>query len=117
MSLQKSLPVITSIAIIIGVALLRERSRTLAAILATMPINIPLALWVIFGLSDATRRDAELFVQSLLPGIIATTLWIVVVLLALRGGVELLPAVLIGYAVWGALIALFIRLGWLVVTR
>jgi hypothetical protein len=117
MNLQKSLPVITSIAIIIGVALLRERSRTLAAILATMPINIPLALWVIFGLSDYTKRDAELFVQSLLPGIIATTVWIVVVLMAVRWGANLLPAVLIGYAAWGALLTVFIRLGWMNLNR
>ena len=41
------LPVFISIAIIISVALLRERSRTLAAVLVTLPINIPLAMWII----------------------------------------------------------------------
>jgi hypothetical protein len=44
MSLPKTLPVLTSIAVILLVAVLRERSRTVAALLATMPINIPLAL-------------------------------------------------------------------------
>ncbi len=117
MNLQKTIPVITSIAIIIGVAILRDRSKTLAAILATMPINIPLALWVVFGLGDHEQRDVEAFVRALLPGIVATTVWIAIVFLALRYGVRLLPAVLIGYAVWGALIALFIRLGWIVVLR
>ena len=117
LNLQKVLPVLTSIAIILLVAFLRDRSKTLAAILATMPINIPLALWVVFGTGNYDQRDVELFVRALLPGIIATTIWIAVVFLALHFGVRLLPAVLGGYAVWAALIFAFIRLGWIVVNR
>jgi hypothetical protein len=117
MQVQKLLPVVTSILIIIAVAILRDRSKTLAAILATMPINIPLALWVVFGAGNYEQRDAEVFVRALLPGIIATTVWIAVVFLALHFGVRLLPAVLVGYAVWGALIALFIALGWMHIPR
>jgi len=116
-NIQKILPVITSIVIIIAVAFLRDRSKTLAAILATMPINIPLALWVVFGTGDFEQRDIELFVRALLPGIIATTIWIAVVFLALHFGVQLVPAVFLGYAVWAVLIFLFIQLGWIVVSR
>ena len=47
MNVQKLLPVATSIGIIVLVAILRERSRTLAAIFATMPINMPLAIWAV----------------------------------------------------------------------
>jgi hypothetical protein len=116
-NLQKTLPVITSIAIIIAVAILRDRSKTLAAILATMPINIPLALWVVFGTGSHEQRDVELFVRALLPGIIATTVWIAVVFVALHFGMRLLPAVGIGYVVWGVLIFVFIQLGWILVNR
>jgi len=116
-NIQKTLPVITSIAIIIGVAILRDRSKTLAAILATMPINIPLALWVVFGAGAHEQSDVESFVRALLPGIVATTVWIAVVFLALHYGMRLLPAVLVGYAVWAMLIVVFIRLGWIVVVR
>ena len=100
MNIQKALPVITSILIILLVAFLRDRSKTLAAILATMPINIPLALWVVFGTGNYEQRDVEVFVRALLPGIIATTIWIAVVFGALHFGVRLVPAVGIGYAVW-----------------
>ncbi len=117
MTIQKILPVLTSIAIIIAVAVLRDRSKTLAAILATMPINIPLALWVVFGAGDFEQLDVELFVRALLPGIIATTIWIAVVFVALHFGVRLLPAVFVGYMVWGMLIFMFIQLGWIVVSR
>ena len=47
-ALRQILPVIVSILIIIAVAILRNYSKTLAAIFATMPINIPLSLWIIY---------------------------------------------------------------------
>jgi len=117
LTLQKTLPVITSIVIIVLVAFLRDRSRTLATILATMPINIPLALWVVFGAGDYEQRDVEVFVRALLPGIIATTIWIAVVFGALHFNVRLAPAVLVGYAIWAVLIVVFVRLGWIALGR
>ncbi|MCS7089001.1 MAG: hypothetical protein NZL91_09935 [Thermoflexales bacterium] len=111
--LQKAVPVIASIFIILGVAFLRERSRTLAAILATMPINIPLGLWVLFGTGDYDPRAAALFVRALLPGLLATMVWVGAVWAALRLGWELLPAVVGGYGVWAVLVVVFIALGWL----
>jgi hypothetical protein len=117
MQIQKLIPVVTSILIIIAVAILRDRSKTLAAILATMPINIPLALWVVFGAGNYDLREAESFTRALLPGIAATMAWIAVVFVSLHFGLRLLPAVLLGYVAWGALIAAFIRLGWLYVPQ
>lgn len=111
--LQKALPVIASILIILGVAFLRERSRTLAAILATMPINIPLGLWVLFGGGNYDPHLAAMFVRALVPGLIATLVWVGAVWLALQWGWALLPAVLGGYGVWGVLVIVFIALGWL----
>lgn len=117
MNIQKALPVITSIAIILLVAFLRDRSKTLAVILSTMPINITLGLWVIFGTGDYNQGTATLYVRALLPGLSATMAWIVVVFILLRLGLNLLPAVFGGYAVWAVLILLFIQLGWIVVNR
>lgn len=117
MNFQKALPVLTSIAIIIGVAILRDRSKTLAAILATMPINIPLGLWVVFGVGDYDQEAAALFVRALAPGLIATLVWVIVVYVLLRLGVTLWASILGGYAVWAALVFVFIRVGWLVVSR
>lgn len=117
MNFQKALPVITSIAIIIGVAILRERSKTLAAILATMPINIPLGLWVVFGGDNYDQDAAALFVQALLPGLLATIVWVIVVYALLRLSMTLWMSILGAYAVWAALVFAFIRIGWLVVNR
>lgn len=115
MTLQRMLPVISSILIILGVAFLRERSRTLAAILATMPINIPLGMWVLFGSGDFDPSMAQAFIRALVPGLAATVVWVLVVWLMTGMGVSLGLSILSGYAVWGALVIAFIRLGWLTV--
>lgn len=111
MSAQKVLPVLTSIAIILIVAVLRERSRTAAAIFATMPINMPLALWVVFGGSDASNEQIEAFVRALIIGLIPGFIWLGVVFGLLKAGAALLAAILGGYAVWAVLIAGLFALG------
>jgi hypothetical protein len=115
MTLAKSAPVIVSILIILTVAYLRERSRTLAVLFGTMPINLPLTLWIIFGSSNANSTTIVAFVRSLFRAMIATMLWVLVVWLMVRAGRGLLVAVVSGYAVWGALIGLLIWRGVLAV--
>jgi len=112
MNFQKALPVITSIAIILIVAALRERSRTAAALFASMPINIPLALWVVFGSGGAVDPQAEaLFLRNIGVGLLTTLVWVGVVYAGLHFGLALLPAILVGYVVWGALTALWFGIG------
>lgn len=106
------LPVLVSIAIIIAVAILREHSRALAAIAATMPINIPLALWIV---SDgSTPEQMEQFTRALFINIVPTLLFLLVVWLAARAGWRLLPMLGAGYAAWGVtLLALSAARGWI----
>jgi hypothetical protein len=115
--LQKNLPVITSILIILLVAFLRERSRTLSAILATMPINMVLALWIVVGAPDMNQQAMVQFVRSLIVGLMPSIVWLIVVFVALRNGWTLLPSVLVGYGVWGALTAVAFVTGVLTVQR
>ncbi len=111
MNWHRTLPVFASILIILAVAVLRDRSKLLATLFATMPINMPLALWVLASGSDATSATlaeyARLFFISLIPGLI----WLGVVYVALRGGWTLPGALLAGYAVWGAIIGALYALG------
>lgn len=94
-------PVLASIAIIILIAILRERSRALAAITATMPINITLALWII-TVSDGTDQETVVnFVRSMVIGVIGTLIWLLTVWLAARGGWTLPRLLLVGYLAWG----------------
>jgi len=111
LTLQKSLPIITSIVIILIVAVLRERSRTLAAILGTMPINMPLVMWLIWSTPDTTQPIMLGFVRSLIIGMVPTMLWLAIVFLALRGGWTLWSAILAGYIAWGVLLLVAIQAG------
>lgn len=104
MSAQKALPVLTSIGIILVVAVLRDRSRTVAAIVATMPINVPLALWVVSAGGSDSPVLAD-FMRSALLSLIPSILWLGVVYWALRAGWAVWPAVGVGYVVWAVLIA------------
>jgi len=117
MSFARTVPVIVSILIILMVALLRERSRTLAVIFGTMPINLPLTLWITFGGATDNVATVAAFVRSLVLGLVATFLWLAVVWLVVRAGWGLWAAVAGGYAAWGVLIVVFIIFGVLSVSR
>ena len=60
MTFQRTMPVVTSIAIILVVAVLRDRSRSVAAVEAAIPINVPLALWVVSAGAGGDPRVAAL---------------------------------------------------------
>lgn len=98
---QRILPVIVSILIIIGIAIARQYSRTLASILATMPINVPLGLWVVWAGADGDPKQMETFSQGMLLGIFPTVFFIAAAYLCFKAGLTLIPTLIIGYVVWG----------------
>ncbi len=103
---QKVTPVIVSILIIIAIAILRNSSKTLAAIVATMPINIPLGLWIVYAGEEGNYDAMLTFSEALLINIIPTVCFLVAAYLALRAGWTLLPVLGAGYAVWGTTLAI-----------
>ena len=117
MTLQKALPIITSIVIILIVAVLRERSRTMAAILGTMPINMPLVMWIVWNSPTTDQPLMVGFVRSVVIGMIPTLLWLAIVFLVLRSGWHLGVALLSGYVAWGVLLLVAIQIGWLQINQ
>jgi hypothetical protein len=105
MNFQRTLPVITSIVIILLVALLRDRSRVMAAVIATMPINVPLALWVVSAGSNGDSQVAADFMRATLISLVPSIIWLGFVYLAARAGWNIWTAMGLGYAVWGLLVA------------
>ncbi len=103
---QRLLPVIVSICIIIAVAVLRQYSRTFAAIAATMPINLPLGLWIVYGGENGDPAAMQEFSRSLVINLVPTLCFTVVVWLTFRAGWTLVPAILAGYAAWAVTLAL-----------
>ena len=95
------LPALVSICIIIAIVVLKKYSDSFAAIAATMPVNIPLGMWVF--MSGREDKDGALltnFTGALLLNMFPTMLFIITAWLVLRGGGNLIMAILVGYLVW-----------------
>lgn len=101
---EKVLPVLISIAILIAVAIFRNTSRTFATIAATMPIQMPLTLYIVHSgtnISGAGEHEALLaFIEGLIIGLFATFVFICAVYVAARSGSSLIGMLLVGYAAW-----------------
>lgn len=99
---QDIYPVIISIMIIILVAVLKGQSRFLAAIAATMPINTPLAIWIVYASSGGEKTVMTEFSQGLVLGLLPSLGFMAAVWWGARAGLKLLPLLGVGYAVWAA---------------
>jgi hypothetical protein len=96
---RQILPVGISILVIIGIALLHAHSKT-AAITTTMPLKIPLAVWIIYSVEGSGPMTN--FTGSLLVGMVATSIFTVVLWLAARSGMGILPMFGVAYLAWVA---------------
>jgi hypothetical protein len=94
-------PVAISILIIILIAVLRAWSKTLAAITASMPVNVVLALWIIYAAEGGDRATVVSFTGSMFVGVGATLMCVGAMWLAARAGWRLLPMFVAGYLAWG----------------
>ena len=94
-------PVILSILVIIAVAVVRNYSRTLAAVTATMPVSIPLSLWIIYSGYDGDRQQVQQYTDALPMGLLSTLAFTVAVWLTARAGWKLWPMIGAGYGAWG----------------
>ncbi len=99
-ALAKLLPVAVSIVIIIGVAVLREYSRTFAAIAATMPLNIPLGMWIIYAGADDKPQAMQEFTRAVLVNIVPTLIFMLIAYVLVRAGWGLVPTIIVSYIGW-----------------
>ncbi len=103
-------PVAISILVILAVAVLRSYTRTQAAIAATMPIAIPLSIWIIHSGGGNDQASMVSYTSSLVLGIVGTVIFCVVVALAARAGWQLVPMMAAGYAAWAVWLVVFLAL-------
>ena len=62
---ERAVTVLLSVLVVVLVAVVQERSRHLAAIIATMPLTAPLAMWIVFSASRGDQRQTGDFVGSM----------------------------------------------------
>ena len=100
MKLQDVLPVLLSMLVILLVAVFEKQSKLFAALTATMPLNAPLALWIVYSANAGEKTAMTQFSSSLIVGIVPSLAFLIVVWLAARAGMKYLPMILTGYSVW-----------------
>ena len=100
LKLQDILPVVLSVMVIVLVAIIERQSKTFAAITATMPLTIPLTLWIVYSSNNGDKLVMSSFAQNLFFSILPTVAFVIAIWLAARAGYKLLPLLGIGYAVW-----------------
>ncbi len=100
MDWQRILPVIVSIIIIIAIAALRSYSKTLAAITATMPVNVALTLWIVYSGENGDKANFAQFTRSLAQGIVPTTLFVLAAYLSAKAGWSIAQILIASYIVW-----------------
>ncbi len=104
MKWQDVVPVIISISVIIIVSLLQRYSKLFAAVTATMPLTIPLALWIVYTAAQGERAQIEEFTRSLVIGVIPTLAFTLALWIGARAELKLIPMLVVGYVVWGVVL-------------
>jgi hypothetical protein len=102
MKSQDIIPVLISIIVIILVAVLEKQSKLFAALIATMPLSAPLALWIVHSSNSGEKAVVTQFSMSLLLGVLPSIGFLITVWLGARAGMKLVPMLVTGYSVWAA---------------
>lgn len=100
MSANKILPVVLSIAIIVLVSVVQEKSRFSAAVLSSMPLLAPLALWVVWSASKGDHQQTAQFAGSMVLGVVAALAFVIGTWMALRQHLAFGWVLAIGTSAW-----------------
>src|SRR5450432_1922498 len=103
---SRVVPVLISIGIIILIAIVRQYSRTFAAIAATMPLNIPLGMWLVYSGSDDHQAALAEFTQAAMINMIPTIVFLIVAWQLSKAGFSALQTILVGYVAWAICLGL-----------
>jgi len=107
---QQVLPVAISVLLIVAIALVQAYSKTVAAVTATMPLTIPLALWIVYAANREDHAAITEFTGSLLMGVIATLVFSLALWLAARAGLRLIPMLAAAYLAWATALGAYLAL-------
>jgi hypothetical protein len=108
---ERVVTVVLSVLIVILVAVVQERSRHLAAIIATMPLTAPLAMWIVFSASSGNQRQTGDFVGTMVIGSVASLVFVLACWLGFRQAWGFLVTLAFASALWLliALVPIWIR--------
>ena len=97
---ERAVTVLLSVLVVVLVAVVQERSRHLAAIIATMPLTAPLAMWIVFSASRGDQRQTADFVGAMIIGSVASLFFVLACWFALRQEWGFLVTLALASAIW-----------------
>ena len=97
---ERTMSVLLSVLVVVLVAVVQERSRPLAALIATMPLTAPLAMWIVFSASRGDQRQTADFVGSMVIGSVASLLFVLACWVALRQEWGFLISLALASTIW-----------------
>lgn len=100
---DRIVPVVLSVLIIVLVAIVQGRSRYLGAMIATMPLTAPLALWIVFSASQGDQRQTAEFAASMLIGVAGAFVFVLACWVGFRQEWGFLATLAIASAIWLAI--------------
>ena len=109
MKWHEIIPVFISVVVIVLVAALEKQNKLVAAVTATMPLTMPLALWIVYAANQGERVAVEKFTQGLVLGILPTVGFALATWVGARLGLKLGALLALGYTAWG--VSLLLLLG------
>ncbi|MBC7263418.1 MAG: hypothetical protein H5T64_03560 [Chloroflexi bacterium] len=93
--------ILISMVVITTVSLIGDRWRVLGGIIASMPLTIPLTLWIVFSNTGGDYVLSAEFARAATIGLVATFAFAVTSWWALRQGWPIARVILVGYTAWG----------------
>jgi uncharacterized membrane protein (GlpM family) len=97
---ERAVTVLLSVLVVVLVAVVQERSRQLAAIIATMPLTAPLAMWIVFSASRGDQRQTADFAGSMVIGSVASLVFVLACWLGLRQEWGFLVTLVLASTLW-----------------
>jgi hypothetical protein len=103
---ERVVPVVLSVLIIVLVAVVQERSRHLAAILAAVPLTAPLAMWIVYSATQGDHSQTADFVASMFVGFAASVVFVAASWFGFRQQWSFPVVLVFGLAIWLAIVLL-----------
>lgn len=100
MPLSKVYQLALSMLVLTLIALIGERHRGVAGFLAAMPVQIPLAIWIIYSSTGGSVDKTSEFARAALFGIIPTAIFRLAAWITLSRGIALSRVYLLAYGMW-----------------
>jgi len=103
---ERIVPVVLSVLVIVIVAIVQERSRHLAAVVATMPLTAPLAMWIVYSASRGDGRQTADFAGSMIVGTSASLVFVLACWFGFRQAWSFGATLALASAIWVAVVSL-----------